>query len=149
MEDLLKSEDIFVDKVSSFDQGMLRKLYDAIFDLKTINRSVKQMVFKLKRIIKATVTMTTSLVLDEAIESIVEEICECLDCERATTFIYDNSKEELWSKAAKGSDETIRVPLGKGIVGKFIFQNIMDWNRFHRTCICKRGTVKYNERLYR
>lgn len=61
--------------------------------------------------------MTTSLVLDEAIEHIVDEICECLDCERASAFIYDNSKEELWTKAAKGSEETIRVPLGKGIVG--------------------------------
>lgn len=118
LEDLLKSDEIFIDRVSSFDQSMLRKLYGAIFDLKTINKSLKQMVFKLKRIVKATITMTTSLVLDEAIESIVDEICECLDCERATTFIYDNAKEELWSKAAKGSDATIRVPVTKGIVGK-------------------------------
>ena len=112
---------MFIDKVSSFDHSNLRKLYDAISDQRTINRSLKQMVFKLKRIIKATVTMTTSLVLDEAIEHIVDEICECLDCERASTFIYDNSKEELWTKAAKGSEETIRVPLGRGIVGEISF----------------------------
>ncbi len=98
---------------------MLRKLFDAISDMRTINRSMKQMMFKLKRIVKATISMTTSLVLDQAIEKIVDEVCECLDCERATTFIYDNSKEELWSKAAKGSDETIRVPINKGIVGNF------------------------------
>lgn len=108
---------MFIEKVSNFDQSMLRKLYDAIFDLRTINHSVKQMVFKLKRIIKATVTMTTSLVLNEAIESIADEISECLDCEKAATFIYDNSKEELWSKVTKGSSETIRVPTNKGIVG--------------------------------
>ena len=113
----MKSDDIFIEKVSNFDQSMLRKLYDAIFDSRTINRSLKQMVFKLKRIIKATISMTTSLVLDEAIERIIEEVCECLDCERATTFIYDNSKEELWSKSSKGSEEIIRVPVNKGIVG--------------------------------
>lgn len=120
LEDLLKSDDNFIDKVSTFDQGMLRKLFDAISDMRTINRSMKQMMFKLKRIVKATISMTTSLVLDQAIEKIVDEVCECLDCERATTFIYDNSKEELWSKAAKGSDETIRVPINKGIVGKIL-----------------------------
>jgi len=75
------------------------------------------MVFKLRRIIKATITMTTSLLLDEAIERIVDETCECLDCDRATTFIYDNMREELWSKSAKGSNETIRVPVNRGIVG--------------------------------
>lgn len=123
LEDLLKSDDNFIDKVSTFDQGMLRKLFDAISDMRTINRSMKQMMFKLKRIVKATISMTTSLVLDQAIEKIVDEVCECLDCERATTFIYDNSKEELWSKAAKGSDETIRVPINKGIVGKILNKN--------------------------
>jgi len=139
LEDLLKSDDIFIEKVSNFDQSMLRKLYDAIFDLRTINRSLKQMVFKLKRIIKATISMTTSLVLDEAIERIIDEVCECLDCERATTFIYDNSKEELWSKASKGSEDTIRVPINKGIVGIYCTKNILFSDNF-RPCFHKRRT---------
>ncbi len=93
---------------------MLRKLYDAITDIKKISFSLKHMVFKLKKIVKATVNMSTSLVLDEAIEHIIDEICECLDCEKATTFLYDSNKEELWTKVL---DEVIHVPSNKGVIG--------------------------------
>jgi hypothetical protein len=61
--------------------------------------------------------MGQSLVLNESIERIVNETCEVLDCERATIFIYDSTKSELWSKIAKGSDP-IRIPVTRGIVGK-------------------------------
>lgn len=52
-------------------------------------------------------------------ERIVNETCECLECDRASVFLVDYLKEELWSKVAKGSDITIRIPLKTGIVGKF------------------------------
>ena len=65
--------------------------------------------------------MNNSLVLSEALEKIVEETCGCLECDRASVFIVDHVKEELWSKVAKGSNNTIRIPMNKGIVGNFIF----------------------------
>ena len=83
------------------------------------------MVFKMKRIIKAATVMMTSLLLDEAMEKIVHETCETLQCERATVFIYDNTKEELWSKAAKDSQNIIKVPVNKGIVGKELVINCL------------------------
>lgn len=60
--------------------------------------------------------MFSSLLLYEALEKIVDETCECLDCDRASVFILDSLKEELWTPVAKGSKNTIRIPLGKGIV---------------------------------
>ncbi len=39
-----------------------------------------------------------------------------IDCDRATVFLVDREKGELWSKVALGADE-IRVPLGAGIAG--------------------------------
>jgi signal transduction protein with GAF and PtsI domain len=50
-------------------------------------------------------------------ERIVDETCECLDCDRASIFLLDEMKEELWTKVAKGSTKTIRIPFNKGIVG--------------------------------
>lgn len=41
----------------------------------------------------------------------------CLECDRATCFIVDNQKNELWSKVAKGASNTIRMPMNKGIAG--------------------------------
>ena len=75
------------------------------------------MVLRLKKIIKAANSMNSSLVLSEALERIVDETCECLDCDRASVFIVDNIQAELWSRVAKGSDTTIRIPINKGIVG--------------------------------
>ena len=43
-------------------------------------------------------------------------------------FIFDEYKNELWTKAAKGTSLIIRVPAGVGIVGSVVhskkFENI-------------------------
>jgi hypothetical protein len=115
-----KKDGPFIDEVRSFDDPAMIQLHEAINALRHDHKALRNMVFKLRRIIRATVGMTTSLILNEAIERIIDETCECLDCERATVFLYDINKEQLWSKAAKGSDEIIRVPSNKGIVGNFV-----------------------------
>lgn len=106
-------------EIKNLDETILAKLYDSIVHVRDDHTNLKEMVFKVKRIIKAATVMMTSLLLEEAMERIVHETCETLDCERATVFIYDSTKEELWSKAAKGSSTIIKVPIGKGIVGKY------------------------------
>lgn len=57
------------------------------------------------------------MTIDEAMWVIVNFICDSLACERATVFAIDNFNGELWSKVAKGSNVTIKVPLGKGVAG--------------------------------
>ncbi len=42
---------------------------------------------------------------------------ECLECDRATCFLLDHEKNELWSRIAKGTQKMIRLPLGQGIAG--------------------------------
>ena len=74
-------------------------------------------MFKLRKIVKAAIAMTSSLVLNDAMERIVEETCDCLNCDRATVFMLDEQVGELWSKVAKGAS-TIRIPWNKGIVGE-------------------------------
>ncbi len=32
----------------------------------------------------------------------VEEICSILDCDRASVYLLDREKEELWTKSASG-----------------------------------------------
>lgn len=62
--------------------------------------------------------MNQSLLLDDCLNSIVNQLTECLDCDRATCFIVDHYKNELWSRVAKGTTTTIRLPLGEGIAGQ-------------------------------
>lgn len=55
--------------------------------------------------------------LDELLNMIICATCELLSCERATIFLYDIDRDELFSKVATG-EAIIRVRADKGIVGE-------------------------------
>jgi len=62
--------------------------------------------------------IATELHLDSLLTRIVKATTELLDAERSTLFIYDPSKDELWSKVAEGmGQEQIRIPANAGIAG--------------------------------
>lgn len=69
------------------------------------------MILKLKKIIQSVQKMHSSLVLSDAFATIVNETCAILNCDRASVFLVDPRRDELWTKAAKDS-RPIRVPLG-------------------------------------
>ncbi|OVE76747.1 hypothetical protein BVX98_04870 [bacterium F11] len=54
--------------------------------------------------------------MDQLLNLIVEEAKTVLKAERATVFLIDKERKELWSKAALGAHK-IRIPLDKGISG--------------------------------
>jgi adenylate cyclase len=65
-----------------------------------------------------TEAISTELQLDVLLGRIMQATNEFLETERSTLFIYDENTDELWSKLAKGADQTeIRVPAGAGLVG--------------------------------
>ena len=43
-----------------------------------------------------------------------------MNCERASVFLIDEKRNELWTKKAKGHDTTIRVPMDAGFVGHVV-----------------------------
>jgi hypothetical protein len=63
------------------------------------------------------IQMTHSLLLDDALATVVEEMIKAMQCDRATCYILDHDKNELWSRVAKGTHATIRLPVGHGIAG--------------------------------
>lgn len=60
--------------------------------------------------------------LDDAVHTIVEQTISSLKCDRATCYIMDHTKNELWSQVSKGVSNTVRVPIGVGLAG--YIQNI-------------------------
>lgn len=117
LESLVSDEENFIQKVRSWEDDLLISVYISIENMLKESRTLFELVIKLKRIIKAANIMTDSLVMHEAMEEIVEQVCSCLGCDRATLWLVDEEKEELWSQVAKGSEETIRMPWNKGIAG--------------------------------
>lgn len=60
--------------------------------------------------------------LDLLLRRIAEAVTALLDCDRASIFLHDAAKDELWTKVALGREE-IRMPSGAGIVGHVFHAN--------------------------
>jgi DNA-binding response OmpR family regulator len=57
------------------------------------------------------------------LKTIIRLATDALNAERATLFIYDRTKNELWSRVGTGLElHEIRFPLSKGIAGKVVSQ---------------------------
>ena len=55
--------------------------------------------------------------LGALLDLIAREAIKLLDCDRASIFLLDRERNELWSKVALGSDEILRFDAGSGIAG--------------------------------
>src|SRR5499426_948711 len=62
--------------------------------------------------------LASEIRLDDLLQVIVEKSAEVLDADRAPLFLYDGSRNELWSKTTQRLElKEIRVPVGVGIAG--------------------------------
>jgi signal transduction histidine kinase len=69
--------------------------------------------------------------LDELLVTIISKTAEVLDAERATLFLYDAARDELWSRTADHLEiKEIRIAVGEGIAGEVartrVVENIPD-----------------------
>src|SRR5580658_5353934 len=55
--------------------------------------------------------------LGALLDLIAREATKLLDCDRASIFLFDRERNELWSKVALGSDEILRFDSASGIAG--------------------------------
>src|SRR5215813_7418474 len=55
--------------------------------------------------------------LGALLDLMAHEATTLLDCDRASIFLLDREKNELWSKVALGSDEILRLDARLGVVG--------------------------------
>ena len=116
-QSLLEDDVSFIDRFSSLEP---QSQSDFLEQLRTRQKEYKGLVdltLRLKRLILASYNISVSLVLNDAVDRFVHETCENLRCERASVFLVDELNEELWTKAASGTSNTIRTPLSQGLVG--------------------------------
>jgi len=72
----------------------------------------------LNALLRVSKALATEIRLDDLLLVIVQEAADVLDADRATLFLYDESRNELWSKTTQRLEiKEIRVPLGVGIAG--------------------------------
>ena len=72
----------------------------------------------LKALLGVAKALASEIKLDNLLQVIVAKAAEVMDAERATLFLYDKPRNELWSKTTQKLEiKEIRVPLGVGIAG--------------------------------
>lgn len=72
---------------------------------------------KLASILRLCQRMNSERDLNSLLDLVVLEAARLLDCERASIFLFTPARDELVSKVALGSEQTIRVRAGVGIAG--------------------------------
>ncbi len=61
--------------------------------------------------------LSSELNFDRLLPLIIGKVIEIMAAERASLYIIDHDKQELWTKVAEGIGQ-IRLPMGKGISGR-------------------------------
>ncbi len=72
---------------------------------------------KLAAILAICQKMNSERDLGALLDLIARESTDLLDCDRASIFLLDRERNELWSKVALGSEEILRFDARLGIVG--------------------------------
>jgi Nif-specific regulatory protein len=75
---------------------------------------------KLAAILSICRKMNSERELGPLLDLIAREATHLLDCDRASIFLLDRDRRELWSKVALGSDELLRFDARLGIAGEAV-----------------------------
>lgn len=69
-------------------------------------------------LVKISQSISAETNIDQLIKTIAEETKEAIQADRCTVFLFDEEKNELWSKVALGIENNeIRFPADKGLAG--------------------------------
>jgi len=82
---------------------------------------------QLKRLVELSVTLNSTLDLDDLLQLITTTATELLDCEAASILLYDENKPRLYFAAATGSDPAqlseVPVPIDNSLAGTIFRTN--------------------------
>jgi HD-GYP domain-containing protein (c-di-GMP phosphodiesterase class II) len=80
------------------------------------DQALRRRLAKLQSILEVAKAMTAERRLDGLLALVVDAAARVAEADRATLFLVDRERGELWSKVAQGAEE-IRIPFGAGIAG--------------------------------
>src|SRR5215216_5159350 len=107
-------------------------------------RDLESQQHQLRRLVELSVTLNSTLDLDDLLQLITATATELLDCEAASILLYDEKKPRLYFAAATGSDSAqlaeIPVPIDNSLAGtifrtnqNLILNNVEDDPRHYST----------------
>ena len=120
---MMKEQDGFLSTLTNSNDQTLLIIYDQIERMMQDHAKQTRTVKRLQNLIrvinkniyiyfKAAINISHTTLLYESINTIVDEVIQSIDCDRATCFIYDSENNELWSKIARGTNKLIKLKGG-------------------------------------
>lgn len=83
-----------------------------------VHEDPDRQVHHLRVLLEVTEALAREVALDRLLQVIMAKTTEVLDADRSTLFLYDASREELWSLIAQGlGTREIRIPADLGLTG--------------------------------
>lgn len=87
-------------------------------DIVLKNRAVEKSLENLSKFLNISEIISLQTGIEGLIKRVVTMASQILKAERASLFLVDHFKGELWSKVAEGLDiQEIRIPVGQGVAG--------------------------------
>lgn len=82
VEDLLDDEDHLVERLAEMKRREIIEICETMKSVFYDFRNLFKVTLSIKKLLKASLTISMSLVLNDALEKIVFQICEILQCDR-------------------------------------------------------------------
>ncbi len=91
------------------------------------NLELRRMAEQMARLVEVSVTLNSTLNLDDLLQFIIKTAEDVLDCQSVSILLYDEKRAQLVFAAASGSDPKrlaeIPVPLDNSIAGEVFLEN--------------------------
>src|SRR5579863_3667474 len=78
---------------------------------------------QIKQVLDVSRLLAVTAELDPLLTQLAEAATSLLGCERASIFLHDSDKNELWTKIALQAKSEIRIAADRGIVGEAFTRN--------------------------
>ncbi len=104
--------------IAEFNKKLTRILFERKLDQenKRLQEEQAATTTRLSTLVEVAADLSSELNFDRLLPLIIGKVTEIMAAERASLYIIDHEKQELWTKVAEGIEQ-IRLPIGKGISG--------------------------------
>lgn len=95
MFEICKSDHTFIENITNANEQTLINYCDMIAKLISDYRTCMSLIIRIKKFLRLSVNINSSLILEDAIKHILLNATTVLDCERGNIYLYDSVSDKL------------------------------------------------------
>ena len=118
LEELTDSDEKFLNAMKNSSENQLLKYSDSISILINDYKELIKLGMRMKDFMRSSILLVDSIISNDSSKVFMDIICEILQCDRSSLFLFDQMSDSLIIYSAEGLKRAqIKVPKDKGIVG--------------------------------